>query len=270
MEIRRAAGVDLGRVRSAYSLGGAEVRPDKVEIKVTLADEHVEEAIERLGLTGGHPWTVVFCEDVTEAAATTALLDIGVVLRVRGKTATTGDTTIKLRPSRWSQLDPQYFENIEPDAEDAEELKIEADWAGQSRSLAASMKVEWSDSRLSDAQADARLVPELFSKTQLDFLATCSVGRVNLAAVSMLPPIAATRFDEFAIDGVTSGVRAERWQVDAGLDFLELSIVAKPKKAVAAQAALIAFVQHKQLPIDNSQVSKTRQALDHLIAKSTI
>jgi hypothetical protein len=194
------------------------------------------------------------------------LLDIGVVLRVRGKTPTSGDSTIKLRPSRWSQLDPQYFENIEADADDAEDLKIEADWAGETRSLAASMKVEWSDSRLSDG----RPVPELFSKTQLDFLATCSVGRVNLAAVSMLPPIAATRFEEFTIDGVTSGVRAERWQVDAGLDFLELSIVAKPKKAVAAQAALTSFVQQMQLPIESSQVSKTRQALDHLIAKFTI
>ena len=86
----------------------------------------------------------------------------------------------------------------------------------------------------------------------------------------MLPPIAATRFEEFTIDGLTSGVRAERWQVDAGLDFLELSIVAKPKKAVAAQAALTAFVQHKQLAVDDSQVSKTQRVLDHLIAQSTI
>ncbi|MGW6281322.1 hypothetical protein [Kribbella sp. NPDC055071] len=246
------------------------MRPEKVEIKVTLADDHVEEAIDRLGLSGGEPLTVVFCEDVTDAAATSALLDIGVVLRIRGKTATTGDSTIKLRPSRWSQLDPHYFENIEADTDDAEDLKIEADWAGQSRSLAASMKVEWSDSRLSAAQADARLVPELFSKTQLDFLGTCSVGRVNLAAVSVLPPITATRFEEFTIDGVTSEVRAERWQVGAGLDFLELSIVSKPKKAVAAQAALTAFVHQQQLPIDTSQVSKTRQAIDHLIAKSSI
>ncbi len=256
-----------GRVRPAYSLGGVEVRPEKVEIKVTLAGAHVEEAIERLGLTDGDAWTVVFCEDVTDAAASTALLDIGVVLRVRGKTATTGDSTIKLRPSRWSQLDPEYFENREAGDE---ELKIEADWAGEKRSLATAMTVQWTDSRLSEAQANHRLIPELFSKEQLDFLATCSVGRVNLAAVSMLPPIAATRFEEFTIDGLASGVRAERWQVDAGLDFLELSIVAKPKKAVAAQAALTAFVEQKQLPVDDSQVSKTQRVLDHLIARSTI
>ncbi|WP_410791045.1 hypothetical protein [Kribbella sp. C-35] len=245
------------------------MRPDKVEIKVTLAGEDVEEPIDRLGLTGGDPWTVVFCEDVTDAAATTALLDIGVVLRVRGKGSPTGDSTIKLRPSRWSQLDPLYFENTDPDEDHPEELKIEADWAGDTRTLAASMKLEWSDDRLATVPAGGWLDPELFSKRQLDFLSTCSSGRVNLAAVSMLPPIKATRFEEFTIDGVPSGARAERWQVDAGLDFLELSIVAKPNKAVAAQAALTAFVQQMQLPIDNSGVSKTRQALDHLIAKST-
>ena len=86
----------------------------------------------------------------------------------------------------------------------------------------------------------------------------------------MLPPIAATRYEKFTLDGLTSEVRAERWQVDAGLDFLELSIVAKPKKAVAAQAALTAFVKQQQLPVDDSQVSKTQRVLDHLIAKSTI
>jgi hypothetical protein len=259
--------VDLGAGAAGVLIGGVEVRPESVEIKITLAGAQIEAVVDQLGLAVGDGWSVVFCEDVTDAAASTALLDVGVVLRVRGKTATTGDSTIKLRPSRWSQLDPEYFENREAGDE---ELKIEADWAGEKRSLATAMTVQWTDSRLSAAQADGRLIPELFSKEQLDFLRKCGEGRVNLAAVSMLPPIAATRYEKFTVDGLSSEVRAERWQVDAGLDFLELSIVAKPKKAVDAQAALSAFVQQEQLPIDDSQVSKTQRVLDHLIAKSTI
>lgn len=243
------------------------MRPESVEIKVTLAGAQIEDAVGRLGLTGGDSWTVVFCEDVTSAAASAALLDIGVVLRVRGKTATSGDSTVKLRPSRWSQLDPAYFENR--DAGD-EELKIEADWAGDKRSLGTSMTAEWTDSRLSAAQADGRLVPELFSKEQLDFLDKCASGRVNLAAVSMLAPIAATRYAKFTPQGMNSEVRAERWQVDDGLDFLELSIVAKPAKAVAAQHALTDFTTRMSLPVDDSQVSKTQRVLDHLIAKVPI
>jgi hypothetical protein len=248
-------------------VGGVEVRPESVEIKVTLAGPRIGEAIDLLGLTGGDAWTVVFCEDVTDAAATTALLGIGVVLRVRGKTATSGDSTVKLRPSRWSQLDPEYFGNRETGDM---ELKIEADWAGEKRSLATAMTVQWTDARLAAAQADQRLVTELFSKEQLDFLGKCAPGRINLRAVSMLAPIAATRYEKFGVDGVTSGVRAERWQVGTGLDFLELSIVDKPKKAVAAQAALTAFVRDRQLPVDDSQVSKTERVLSQLIAQSVI
>ena len=243
------------------------MRPESVEIKVTLSGTNLDDAVDRLGLTGGDEWTVVFCEDVTSAAATTALLDRGVVLRVRGKTETSGDTTIKLRPSRWSQLDPDYFENRE-DA--GAELKIEADWAGTKRSLAASMTVQWSDARLRAAQADAGLVPELFSKEQLDFLGKCSDGRVNLAAVSMLPPFAATRYAKFTPDSMNSQVRAERWRVTDRLDFLELSMVSKPNKAVAAQKSLTAFTTRMSLPVDDSQVNKTQRVLEHLIAMMPI
>jgi len=248
------------------------MRPESVEIKITLAGTEIggtqiDDAVDRLRLTVDDSWTVVFCEDVTSAAASTALLDVGVVLRVRGKTATSGDSTIKLRPSRWSQLDPEYFENRE---DGDEELKIEADWAGAKHALSTSMTVKWADSRLSAAQADARLIPELFSKEQLDFLAKCGTGRVNLAAITMLPPIAATRYKKFELQDVSSGVRGERWAVGDGLDFLELSIVSKPENALADQEKLTDFVTRTALPVDQNPISKTQRVLDYLIAKSPI
>jgi hypothetical protein len=175
------------------------------------------------------------------------------VLRVRGKTATTGDSTIKLRSSRWSQLDPEYFENRDAGTE---ELKIEADWAGEKRSLATAVTVQWADSRLSAAEADERFVPELFSKEQLDFLSKCGTGRVNLAAVSLLPSIAATRYAKFTVQKLKSPVRAERWQLDSRLDFLELSIVAKPKQAGAEQEALAAFVRQNSLPVNKARSAR--------------
>ncbi|MFG1626039.1 hypothetical protein [Kribbella sp. NPDC049227] len=247
------------------------MQPKTVEIKITLAAEEsgsqIDDAVTQLELTDAKEWTVVFCEDVTPAAATTALLDIGVVLRVRGKSETTGDSTIKLRPSRWSQLHPDYFEDREREPE-REELKIEADWSGPKRSLATSMTVKWSDARLSAAQAGQLPATRLFSDEQLKFLGACSPGRVNLAAVSLLPPVAATRWDEFKVTGVSSEVRAERWRVDGELDFLELSIVAPPAEAVTEQEALNAFVTDLALPVDKSPLNKTQRVLDYLIAKS--
>ena len=77
---------DLGAGAAGVLIGGVEVRPESVEIKITLAGAQIEAAVDQLGLAGGDAWSVVFCEDVTDAAASTALLDLGVVLRVRGKT----------------------------------------------------------------------------------------------------------------------------------------------------------------------------------------
>ena len=242
------------------------MQPESVEIKVTLAGAEIDDAVGRLKLQGGKAWAVVFCEDVTSAAVATELLDIGVVLRVRRKSQTAGDSTIKLRPSRWSQLHPDYFRSRK---DGDEELKIEADWAGPKRSLATSMTVKWSDARLSAAQAGDLPVPQLFSTHQLDFLDKCGQGRVNLAAVSLLPPIAATRWDEFKAPDLSTEVRAERWRVDEGLDFLELSIVSTPDEAVSDQDALDAFVTHLALPVDSNPLNKTQRVLAHLLVKAT-
>lgn len=243
------------------------MRPESVEIKVTLAGKHLVNAIDLMGLEDGRDWTVVFCEDVTGAAEATDLLNIGVILRARGKSGAKGDSTIKLRPCRWSQLHQDYFSN--GNRGDAE-LKIEADWAGAKRALAASMTAEWKDSRLSAVRAGDLSVSQLFTDKQLKFLGECSQGRVNLAAVTALPPIAATRWATFhpAAAGLNLDVRAERWQVD-GLDFLELSVVSTVDQAATCQDALMAFVTDLSLPVDNSQESKTKRVLDHLIGKSS-
>jgi hypothetical protein len=246
------------------------MQPKTVEIKITLAagqsGSQIDDAVTQLELTDAKEWTVVFSEDVT-AAATTTLLDIGVVLRVRGKSETTGDSTIKLRPSRWSQLHRDYFTDRER-KDEREELKIEADWSGPKRSLAASMTVKWSDARLSAAQTGQLPAAQLFTDEQLKFIGACGQGRVNLAAVSLLPPLAATRWDEFKVTSVRSEVRAERWRVGDDLDFLELSIVASPAEAVTEQEPLTAFVTDLALLVDKSPLNKTQRVLNHLISKS--
>jgi hypothetical protein len=73
------------------------MRPESVEIKVTLVGSTVGEAVAILGLPEGKGWRILFCEDVTAGVApSTPLLDIGVVLRARKKSGTKGDSTVKL------------------------------------------------------------------------------------------------------------------------------------------------------------------------------
>ncbi|NEA30699.1 hypothetical protein [Streptomyces sp. SID13031] len=237
------------------------MQPESVEIKVTIAGTAVPDAIGKLDLADPKAWTIVFCEDVTTAAEATELLDLGVVLRARSKSATKGDSTVKFRPCRWSQLDRNFFSNgTFGDAE----LKIEADWAGTKHALAASMTAEWSDARLSAADLS---VADLFTPDQLTFLTTCSQGRVNLAAVSALDPITATRWAKFQTTaaGRPLDIRAERWQLDDTLDFLELSIVSTTEEALDDQRALTTFVTDQALPPDTNQDSKTQRVLTHLI-----
>ena len=72
----------LGSVHGHLSAWGWGMRPESVEIKVTLAGSNVGEAVAALGLPEGQGWRILFCEDVTTGVApSTPLLDIGVVLR---------------------------------------------------------------------------------------------------------------------------------------------------------------------------------------------
>lgn len=244
------------------------MRPESVEIKVTLADENVVPAIEELGLVDGQPWTIMFCEDVTRGTApSTPLLENGIVLRARQKSGRRGDSTIKLRPSRWSQLTDAYSSNRKTPGS---ELKIEADWAGDNKVLATALTADWSDDRIASVRAGTRPVADLFSTDQQRFLDKCATTRVNLAAVTLLPAVQATRWEAFraTADDVELRVRAERWAVDAEIDFLELSIVSEVAGADLAQAALQHFVTSRGLVPDQGMQTKTRRVLNHLVARA--
>jgi hypothetical protein len=138
--------------------------------------QQLESHISTLALTGGVPWSILSYEDVTAGAAATPLLDLGVILRARRKSDAKGDSTVKLRPCRWSQLDGQYFVNAD---DGVTELKVEPDWAGSGRQLAASMTAKWSDGRMSKVQTGDEPPVYLFTDRQREFLALCSGGRIG-------------------------------------------------------------------------------------------
>jgi hypothetical protein len=243
------------------------MKPESVEVKVTIASQ-VDDAVSALQLGSGTRWNVLFCEDVTAGVTpSTPLLDLGVILRARRKSAAKGDSTVKLRPCRWSQLDPDFAENAETDDGD---LKIEADWAGPRRGLAASLTVDWDDDRLDRVRDGDLPAAALFSKRQERFLDRCAPGRVNLAAVTALRAFEAIRWDAFTVHvgPVHLEIRAERWTLSPDRDFLELSIAGDVDWAAEAQAALETFVTGRSLAIDQSSENKTQRVLDFLVAET--
>src|SRR4051812_47070543 len=238
------------------------MRLDGVEIKATIAGEATPRAIRTLGLPSGRPtWEIYFCEDVTVGlSAATPLLDAGVVLRAGAKPGGKDDTTVKLRPSRRSQLTEGW---LAAEKGDDWELKVEADWAGDRRALAASLTADRRNGVVAAVARGERPVADLFVDEQLGFLTDCAAIALNLATLTVLPAVTATRWG--SVEGTPDGLdlRAERWTV-GDLDFLELSAVAPVDEAPATQQSLVGFVESLGVGVAPDQETKTRQVLRSL------
>jgi hypothetical protein len=239
------------------------MRLDDVEIKVTVAGDGTAAAVRALGLSPDRPtWRIYFCEDVTEGlTARTPLLDAGVILRARDKSGGKDDTTVKLRPSRRSQLPDRWLAAEKGDDWD---LKVEADWSGDERVLACSLTADRHEGLVAAIGRGGGAVEDLFGKDQLDFLRECAPIPVTLGAVTVLPPVTATRWGK--VEGTPDpDVRAERWTV-GDLDFLELSVVAPVAQAPATQERLVGFVTARGIAVPRKQEPKTRRVVEHLVA----
>jgi hypothetical protein len=260
---RRATVLDFGPPIAGET---AEVmRLDGVEIKATIAGDATPQAIRALGLPAGKPpWDIYFCEDVTVGlAAATPLLDAGVVLRARAKPGGKDDTTTKLRPCRRSQLTDHW---LAAGKDDDWEFKVEADWAGSRRALAASLTADRRNGIVAAVGRGERPVEDLFIDEQLAYLRDCAGIAINLATLTVLPPVTATRWG--SVEGTPGGLdlRAERWTVE-DLDFLELSAVVPVDEAPAALRQLAGFVESLDVGAPPDQETKTRQVLQHLVER---
>lgn len=235
------------------------MRLDGVEIKVSFGSDQTDRAVQALRLPLDQPrWQVFFCEDVNPGVAPgTPLLDSGVVLRARLRSGGDADVTAKLRPWRGSQLIDRWLT-------ETDKLKVEADWAGRRKVLAASHTDDRPTQVISDVGQGQRSVTDLFTKQQRQFLGDCAGIRVNLDTLTMLAPVAAMRWKTVSVAPPDLSVRAERWTV-GDLDFLELSIAVPIEQAPAKQATLTDFVGSLGLTVDPDQETKTRQVLDHLV-----
>jgi hypothetical protein len=237
------------------------MRLDGVEIKVSFSRDQTPTALEALSLpTQPSPWQIYFCEDVNPGAAATPLLDLNVIMRARVRPDDDDDVTIKLRHCRSSQFTDRWLK-------DTRRLKVEADWAGDRRVLAAS-HTEKRNSIIPAVVAKQRPFTDLFTDQQLEFLADCAGATINLGTVTVLPAVTAVRWGkEVTVGRPELELRAERWTV-ADLDFLELSALAAVGDASAKQAAILEFVNSLGLAVPEDQEPKTRQVMNYLVRTS--
>lgn len=245
--------------------------PANTEIKVTVKHEIVDHALDRLHLEPGKAESlmVFFAEDSGQGLEPdTRLLKQSVVLRARQRQGDRDDDcTIKIRPCRFSQLSPEL---LQLSTDEHSGVKVEADWAGDSRVLAASCTVDLPGHPLGDAVAQQTALSALFTRQQADFLKKVADIRVNLDMLTLLArPISALRWKPTRFPGATTTekIRAERWTVGE-LDFLEFSIVAPIADADDQQARLTAFLEANGIHPPAKQTTKTQTVLRLLVGAS--
>lgn len=239
------------------------MRLDGVEIKVSIAGEQVAEGLRRFELSGeGKRRAIFFAEDpLTGASVVLPLLEGGVILRVRESEDREIESTVKLRPCRRSQLTDGW---LAAGKNSNWEFRLEADWTGERRVLAASCSADRKQGSLDAVRQGEKPLSTLFSDEQERFLEECAELGLNLNAVVLLGPVAASRWGPWQVDGFK--VVAERWKVTEALDFLELSIRVGQDEAENAQRDFEALVRGRGLDLDVRQETKTRRVLEYLAA----
>lgn len=230
--------------------------PSAVEIKLNIKGD-VDHALSVLGLGSGKPRKVWFLDDLTDGARPPLpLLAAGIVLRLRRNRDGGEDSTVKLRPCRWSQLVGQWGD-VESGHND---LTVEGDWSRTTHVLAASCKADLDAGCIKSALEEDGRLANAFTKAQLGFLADCGEIRVAFGGLTPLGPIAAMQWKSVTI-GAFDHVSAERWTV-AGADFLELSIrVADVHQALGRQQALTDEVMSRGLSLDDADEPKTLRVM---------
>jgi pyruvate/2-oxoglutarate dehydrogenase complex dihydrolipoamide acyltransferase (E2) component len=242
-----------------------------IEVKANI-DGGVAEALSALG--DRVPTTkrlVWFAEDGDGVAnGELRLHDGGVILRFRSGEGP-DDSTAKLRPCVLSGWMPPWnapFEN------ESLEYRIEGDWSGQRRSVAASAVATFGQGSLTQAGGGAPLRKGTLTSQQESMLWLCSDVYAAQRLV-VLGPIASTKWEDVPLAGLK--VNAERWSVE-GLDFLELSIRVKPKdhdsntdletRAEKRQAELTAAIADLGLQVATNIDNKTQRVLTALAKKN--
>ncbi|EIV93292.1 hypothetical protein [Frankia sp. QA3] len=245
-------------------------RLDRIQIKVTLSGSRAAAARRALTLStaSGARHRVFFCVDpvATTEYGGIAPFDDGIILRLRqydDSGAGRSDSTVKLRPARRSRLSPEW---LGTHGDGVETFRLEADWAGERRVLAASLTAELGYRQVSDVLAGRVPLRAMFSPAQARFLRECGDRPVELDRLRVLGPIDAVRWHpRLPVAGFA--VTAEQWTLDES-ELLELSIRVEPDGAEIAQIAFEAALHALGLDAEAEPGTKTHRALARLLEKS--
>ncbi|WP_187582550.1 hypothetical protein [Gordonia sp. OPL2] len=154
--------------------------------------------------------------------STTPLLSSRLIIRIRS--GDQDDISVKLRPCTTAELPDRWSrEFVDGDAR----YRIEADWSGPQRLLAASV-VSGRPAGSMAAQITGTDPVSLLDATQRQFVVACTAGGVPIDHLVAIGPIASMTWPDIDLDGAP--VTVERWTI-ADLDMLEVTMRLRPRPA---------------------------------------
>jgi hypothetical protein len=208
-------------------------RLDAVEIKVTVPAARAFRARTALGLRDdrGERRRLYFCEDVARPVGQRTLLERGVIIRLRQRGGGPDDSTVRLRPARRSRLTPDW---TDAGGWGGERLRVEADWSGGRRVLAASLVAGVSRGAIADLLAGRRPAGSLFTDRQRRFPREGAGIALDFDGLAPFGPISARRWGHLLLGGFPAV--AEQWGIGDGAgDLLEFSTRVERDGAEIAQ-----------------------------------
>lgn len=245
-------------------MAGADTeRLDAVQLKITLTGPEVERVLTEFDLIRdlARRSRVYFCE-LPSWGRRLALLDAGLILRLRRYDDGRDDATVTLRPCRRERLTARWI-GLHKTGE--HEFRIEGDWAGQRHLLAASLVTNLPRNGADEALARHGGPTDLFTALQREFVTECADLQPHLNDLRLLGPIDALHW---TLDTDDLHVAVVHWTIpDTDVDLLELSVCAPPADASLVQPALTALVRRHGFDPDAFTNTKTRTVLAGLATR---
>jgi len=239
------------RGRFAVAVAGAEA----IEVKATIADGHVREALKRFRLTARNDeQRFIYFFDTPGLH----LLGAGIIARARRVVGGAHDCTVKFRPVDPSDVGRKWRKY--------RDFKIEADASESGLVKSASFSMPVAKGLIKRVAGGKKPIAELYGREQLEFVKAMTGRAIDFASLAVLGPLTAQRW-EFKDPACPWPITAELWKRGDGKRLMEVSIRAPAVQTAMAVGGFMAFLAEVGAERDKGPQSKTRWALDYYVAR---
>ena len=239
------------RGRVARAMAGA----DAIEIKATIPDHQIVEALKRYKLTPRNDEErYIYFFDTPKLG----LLDAGIIMRARRIVGDAHDSTVKFRPVEPSSVGEEWRK--------FRDFKVEADASEKGLVKSASFSMPAAKGLIKRVAVGKRPIGELLTAEQRAFIEKTAGHKIDFDTLVVLGPLRANRW-RFEDPACPWPITAELWTREDRQRMMEMSIKAPAVQAAAAVGGFMAFLAEVGAERDKEQQTKTRWALSYYAGK---